>query len=113
MSASSDPGQGAAAIVAGLGRSADAALAAVDELMAHGATADVPDETAQRLLLAGVRLFAHKVDSEHRSFRPVPGASSVSATEVAVTVTELMRAAGLNMFDLAMWSGRARPHDET
>ncbi len=80
--------------------------------MARGATADVPDETAQRLLLAGVRLFAHKVDSEHRNFRPVPETASVNATEVAVTVTELMRVAGLNMFDMAMWSGRARPDDE-
>ena len=99
--------------VAGLGSSAAAALAAVDELMAQGATGDVPDETAQRLLLAGVRLFAHKVDTEHRNFRPVPSADSINATEVAVTVTELMRAAGLNMFDLAMWSGRARPNDDT
>jgi hypothetical protein len=99
--------------IAGLGSSADAALAAVDELMARGATDAVPDETAQRLLLAGVRLFARKVDAEHRNFRPVPAADSVNATEVAVTVTELMRAAGLNMFDLAMWSGRARPNDDT
>ena len=96
-----------------LGSHADAALAAVDELMAQGATEKVPDETAQRLLLAGVRLFAHKIDTEYRHFRPVPDAGSVNATEVAVTVTELMRAAGLNMFDLAMWSGRARPNDET
>lgn len=98
--------------IAGLGGHAEAALAAVEDLMAHDATREVPDETAQRLLLAGVRLFAHKVDSEYRNFRPVPEASSVNATEVAVTVTELMRAAGLNMFDLAMWSGRARPNDE-
>jgi hypothetical protein len=99
--------------IADLGSNAEAALAAVEELVARGATADVPDETAQRLLLAAVRLFAHKVDSEQRSFRPVPETAGVNATEVAVTVTELMRSAGLNMFDLAMWSGRARPPDET
>lgn len=108
MSSSSD-----ADTVARLDGSAEAALAAVDELMAAGATGDVSDETTQRLLLAGVRLFARKVDSEYRNFRPVPDTESVNATEVAVTVTELMRAAGLNMFDLAMWSGRARPNDET
>jgi hypothetical protein len=108
MSSSDETGR-----IAGLGDSAAAALAAVEELMAQDATRDVPDETAQRLLLAGVRLFAHKVDSEHRNFSPVPETASVNATEVAVTVTELMRSAGLNMFDLAMWSGRARPDDET
>jgi hypothetical protein len=108
MSSSDD----AAGRIAALGESAAAALVAVEELMAQGATREVPDETAQRLLLAGVRLFANKVDSEHRNFSPVPANASVNATEVAVTVTELMRSAGLNMFDLAMWSGRARPDDE-
>ena len=102
-----------AASVADLDEQARTALALVEELVAEGGTADVSDETAQRLLLAGVRLFAHKVDNEHRPFRPVPDAQSVNATEVAVTVTELMHAAGLNMFDLAMWSGRARPGDES
>ena len=98
-----------AATIAGLNGHAEAVLAAVEELTANGATADVPDETAQRLLLAGVRLFADKIDRERRAIPPIPATASVSATEVAVAVTELMHAADLNMFDLAMWSGRARP----
>lgn len=102
-----------AAAIAELDDHANATLAAVEALMAAGATAEVPDEVAQRLLYAGMRLFAHKVDDEHRNFRPVPETAAVNATEVAVTVTELMRAAGLNMFDLAMWSSRAQPGDET
>jgi hypothetical protein len=104
MSASNDAG-----IVAALNRDAEAALTAVEHLAADDAIDGVPDETAQRLLLAGVRLFARKVDREHRSIPPVPPSAALSATEVAVAVTELMRAADLNMFDLAMWSGRARP----
>ena len=102
-----------AEVIAGLDANAEAALAAVEDLMSRGATGDVAEKTAQRLLLAGVRLFAHKVDSEYRNFNAVPDTAGVNATEIAVTVTELMRAAGLNMFDLAMWSGRARPNDET
>ena len=101
------------ATIADLNKSAAAALAAVEELTAGNATVDVPDETAQRLLLAGVRLFAHKVDNERRAIFPVPVSASVNATEVAVTVTELMRSADLNMFDLAMWSGRARPAESS
>jgi hypothetical protein len=101
-----------AATIAGLNSNAEAALAAVEDLAANNATGDVPDETAQRLLLAGVRLFARKVDSEHRTIRPVPASANINATEVAVAITELMRAADLNMFDLAMWSGRARPGDQ-
>ena len=95
-----------------LAGAADAALAAVDELTGKDAVREVSDETAQRLLLAGVRLYAHKVDTENRHFAAVPPSATVSATEVAVTVTELMRQVDLNMFDLAMWSGRARPGDE-
>jgi len=103
MSASHD-----AETVADLNRAAETALAAVEKLTAHDRAAQVPDETAQRLLLAGVRLFAGKVDREQRGFAPVPPTTDLNATEVAITITELMRAADLNMFDLAMWSGRAR-----
>lgn len=102
-----------AATIARLNGNAEAVLAAVEDLTASDATAGVPDETAQRLLLAGVRLFAHKSDSEHRTIAPVPASARLSATEVAVAVTELMHAADLNMFDLAMWSGRARPDSES
>jgi len=99
--------------LADLQRHAQAALAAVDSLTREDATGDVPDETAQQLLLAGVRLFARKVDREYRTIAPVPQSESLNATEVAVAVTELMRAADLNMFDLAMWSGRARPNENS
>jgi hypothetical protein len=108
MSVSSDAG-----IVAALNRDAEAALTAVEHLAADDATGAVPDETAQRLLLAGIRLFACKVDREHRTISPVPRSATLNATEVAVAVTELMRAADLNMFDLAMWSGRARPGENS
>ena len=107
MCASNDP------TIANLNASAAAALAAVDDLTSNNAAADVPDETAQRLLLAGVRLFAHKVDNERRAIAAIPDSANVSATEVAVTVTELMHAADLNMFDLAMWAGRARPTENS
>ena len=69
-----------ASTVAKLDSHADAALAAVEELTKMGATGDVTDETAQRLLLAGVRLFAHKIDSENRTFRPVPESAGINAT---------------------------------
>jgi hypothetical protein len=108
MSVSNDAG-----IIAALNRDAEAALTAVENLAANDTTGAVPDETAQRLLLAGVRLFACKVDREYRTIPPVPQSATLNATEVAVAVTELMRAADLNMFDLAMWSGRARPDENS
>lgn len=92
-----------------LGIHAAQALAAAEAALAQGKTSDIPDEAVQQLLLAGVKLFAHKVDTEGRYFRPVPETATMTATEVAVMVTELLNLVGLNLFDLAMWSGRARP----
>ncbi len=34
-------------------------------------------------------------------------AEKVTATDVAITVSEMVRVADLNMFDLSMWHGRA------
>ena len=63
----------------------------------------------QRLLTAGTRLFANKVEMEDRVFLPFVSAESATATDVVVTVTEMLHAANLNTFDLAMWFRRPRP----
>jgi hypothetical protein len=68
----------------------------------------MPDETVQALITAGLRLYAWKVELEQRHFMPVAGRESVTPTDVAVTVTELLRAVDLNLFDLSMWAARPR-----
>ena len=73
----------------------------------RGKTAQVSDETVQALLTAGVRLYARKVDQEGRDFMPVRDPGKMSATDVAVTVTALLRVSDLNLFDLAMWTNRS------
>jgi hypothetical protein len=88
---------------------AGAALEAAEAALASGATADISDLAVQRLLTAGTRLFAAKVEQEARYFSPFTDANVVTATDVAVTVTDLLRAVGLNTFDLSMWSNRPRP----
>ncbi|MEP4380884.1 MAG: hypothetical protein ABJ215_01495 [Alphaproteobacteria bacterium] len=80
--------------------------------MVAGKTADIPDESVQQLLTVATRLYARKTDEEARSFSPLADGSVLTATDVAVTVTALMRAADLNLFDLAMWAGRAKPAGE-
>ncbi len=82
------------------------ALAAAEAALAEELTAEVADETAQQLLTAGLRLFARKVEQERRHFPPVAAPEAVTPTEVAVTVTELLQAVNLNLFDLSMWAGR-------
>jgi hypothetical protein len=86
---------------------AEAALAQSLKRLENNETADVSDETVQALLTAGARLYARKVDVEGRRFSPVREPGVMNATDVAVTVTALLQAADLNLFDLAMWTNRA------
>lgn len=86
---------------------ADSALAESLRRLENNDTESISDETVQALLTAGARLYARKVDVEGRRFSPVTTPGTMNATDVAVTVTALLQAADLNLFDLAMWSNRA------
>lgn len=91
---------------------ADAVMREGDRRLATGETADISDAAVQQLLTTATRLYARKTDDEARSFSPQADGSILTATDVAVTVTALLRAADLNLFDLAMWAGRAQPAGE-
>ena len=92
-----------------LGAATEKALAIAEKALDDGVTDAIPDEMVQRLLTAGTRLFANKVEMEDRVFLPFVSAESATATDVVVTVTEMLHAANLNTFDLAMWFRRPRP----
>ena len=91
---------------------ATAALAAAEKLLNAGESAKVSDETVQRLLTAGARLYANKMELEDRWFAPFLTAESVTATDVVMNVCEMLRFSDLNIFDLAMWFRRPRPGDQ-
>ncbi len=78
---------------------------AVEDLLAEGAVQNVPDEEAGRLLAAAVSLYAAKREAgmELGSF---PGAT---ATGVVVTVTDLLKAVDVELFELGMWQVWGRP----
>jgi hypothetical protein len=110
MSSSDDtPGAGDAKA---LSEAAETALALAEKALNEGSTEAVPDEVVQRLLTAGARLFANKVEMEDRVFLPFVSTEAATATDVVVTVTEMLHAANLNTFDLAMWFRRPRPGGE-
>lgn len=88
---------------------AEKALEIAEKALADGKTEDISDETVQRLLTAGTKLFANKVEMEERFFLPFVSTEAATATDVVVTVTEMLHAANLNTFDLAMWFRRPRP----
>jgi hypothetical protein len=65
----------------------------------------IPDTTLQQVLTAAVKVYAAKVERRGHDVAPfAPG--TVTATETVVTACGLIRAADLNMFDVAIWFHR-------
>ena len=87
------------------------ALEVAEAALTRGETEGVADETVQRLLTAGTRLFANKVEMEDRFFSPYTDPEAVTATDVVMTCSDMLRAVNLSTFDLAMWFQRPRPED--
>ena len=71
---------------------------------------ELTDRELSDVLTAAVRLYAAR--AEARQIFPAPlNAEKITATDVAIAVSEMVRVADLNMFDLSMWHGRARRGD--
>jgi hypothetical protein len=76
--------------------------------LARPASGEVSDADLAAVMTAAVRLYALRC--EVRDTFPAPLiAERVTATDVATVVSEMIRVADLNMFDLSMWHGRPRP----
>src|SRR5215510_8318275 len=81
---------------------AEAFVEAAQRALARGAAAQIPSADIERVLTAAVKLYAAKVEGEPSPPPPV-SADKVTPTDVVVVVSEMMRAVGLNLFDLSMW----------
>jgi hypothetical protein len=70
----------------------------------------IPDDALRRVLSAAIKAYAAKAEAAEDEFAPFD-ADAVTATETAVTACAMIRAAHLNLFDIAMWFQRpvARP----
>jgi hypothetical protein len=66
----------------------------------------VPDELLRKTLAAAVKVYAAKAERRGGQFAPFPD-GAVTATESVVAACALIRAADLNLFDVAMWFHRA------
>ena len=109
---SSDDGAEAAEAQREIEAAARTALDVAEKALNDGTTDQISDETVQRLLTAGTRLFANKVEMEDRFFLPFTSPEATTATDVVVTVSDMLRAVNLNTFDLAMWFRRPRQGDD-
>jgi hypothetical protein len=65
----------------------------------------ISDKTLQQVLTAAVKIYAAKVERRGYDVVPFPQ-HAVTATETVVTACGIIRAADLNMFDVAIWFHR-------
>jgi hypothetical protein len=79
----------------------------IDGTLENARHEGISDNDLMRVLSAASRLYAAR--AEARETYPPPVANNeVTATDVLVTVSEMIRAVDLNLFDLSMWFNRPR-----
>ena len=79
--------------------------AEVEAALAGGEPQRIPDETLRRVLTAAVKAYAAKADGQEDRHTPFEE-NAVTATETVVATCAMIRAANLNLLDLAMWFRR-------
>jgi hypothetical protein len=72
--------------------------------LASGRLADISNEELARVMTLATQIYAAKSEHGGVSFHPV--SPEVSATQVVTTVSGMLHAANLNLFDVAMWYRR-------
>jgi hypothetical protein len=82
-------------------------VAAAERALESGKLDGVPDAELERVLTAAVRLYAAKAETDQPPTTPITP-SSVTPTDVVVTASALIRAAGLNLWDVSMWFNRMK-----
>jgi hypothetical protein len=97
----------APAAAAGGAACGEAFVSAAERALTSGKLEGVPDDELQRVLTAALRLYAAKVDLGDSAVSPVIP-DKLTPTDVVVSVTAIVRAVGLNLWDLSMWFQRPR-----
>jgi len=81
-------------------------VAACERALEAGRPGEVSDADLARVMTAAVRLYAAKRDGGDASAVTVE-AEKITPTEIVVTVSDLIRSAGLNLWDVSMWFNRS------
>jgi hypothetical protein len=81
-------------------------VAAAEHALASGKLEGVSDAELERVMTAAVRLYAAKAEADEPP--AVVAADRVTPTDIVVTVSALIRAVGLNLWDVSMWFNRAK-----
>ena len=80
---------------------------AAERALSSGQPGQVADADLERVMTAAVRLYAAKTETDQPPAQPVT-ASVVTPTEIVVMVSDLIRTAGLNLWDVSMWFNRQK-----
>jgi hypothetical protein len=80
---------------------------AAERALCSGRPEQVSDADLERIMTAAVRLYAAKADAEPPKGRPITP-EKVTPTDIVVTVSDLVRSVGLNLWDVSMWFNRTK-----
>jgi hypothetical protein len=81
-------------------------VTAAEHALQSGQLDRVSDAELERVMTAAVRLYAAKAEADEPP--AVVTAAQVTPTDIVVTVSALIRAVGLNLWDVSMWFNRAK-----
>ena len=81
-------------------------VAATERALTSGKLDGVSDAELERVMTAAVRLYAAKAEGDEPPAVVTP--DQVTPTDIVVTVSALIRAVGLNLWDVSMWFNRAK-----
>ena len=81
-------------------------VTAAEHALVSGQLAGVSDAELQRVMTAAVRLYAAKAEGDTPPAVVTP--ALVTPTDIVVTVSALIRAVGLNLWDVSMWFNREK-----
>ena len=80
---------------------------AAERALSSGKLDGVSDAELEAVMTAAVRLYAAKAEASDAELRPV-ASERVTPTDIVVTVSAMIRAVGLNLWDLSMWFNREK-----
>jgi hypothetical protein len=86
-------------------RCGDDFVDAAERALASGDLDGVSNEDLERVMTAAVRLYAAKSETDNPPDTPITP-EKVTPTDVVVSVSDIIKAAGLNLWDVSMWFRR-------
>jgi len=82
-------------------------IEAAERALSAGRPEQVSDADLEGVMTAAIRLYAAKAEVAEQPAVPV-SKQRVTPTDIVVTVSGLIRAVGLNLWDVSMWFNRER-----